>query len=159
MNPFLGLAVALMALGVVGSFAPMVPGALASIAGILVYWWSTGFTSPGLVFLAVFVALGGIAVVTDQFSGAIAAKYAGASARNSVFAGIVGILLLFVLGPIGIVIGVAGTVFLLEFREHREGDQSLKAAAYASIGVIGSGVIQFVLTLSLLLAFLIALVV
>lgn len=146
-----------MVLGVVGSFAPMIPGALLSIVGILVYWWSTGFTSPGLVFMTLFVVIGIIAVLADQLSGVLAAKYGGASTRNSVFAGIGGLILFFLLGPVGILIGVAGTVLLLELRENSDRDQSIKAAVYASMGVIGSSVIQFVVTLSLLTAFLISL--
>lgn len=135
----------------------MVPGALLSIAGILLYWWSTGYSSPGPVFLAIFVSIGIFAVLADHLSGVFAAKYGGASTRNSVLAGVAGLILFFVLGPIGILLGVAGTVFLLEFVENKDRERSLRAAAYASVGVIGSSIIQFVVTLSLLTAFLIAL--
>lgn len=153
------LAVVLMVLAVVGSVTPMVPGALLSIAGIVVYWWSTGFTRPGPVFLAGFLLAGTIAVLTDYFAGIVAAKAGGASTKTSVVAGLIGFLLLFVLGPIGILVGVAGTVLVREFLRTGDFEGSAKAAFYSTVGVLGSTLVQLIITLSLLAAFLIALLV
>lgn len=154
---FLGAALLLMIVGVVGSFAPLVPSGLLSIAGILVYWWSTGYTSPGPLFLLAFVAVGGFVVLVDWAAGAVAARVGGASTMHSLIGAVVGFLLFFVLGPLGIVLGVAGTVFVLEFYRGEKREQSAKAALYAVVGALGSSIVQFVLTLSLLIAFLVAL--
>lgn len=135
----------------------MVPGALLSIAGILVYWHGTGYTRPGSLFLAAFIFTGLFAVATDYLSGVVAAKMGGASSKTSIAAGIVGLLMFFLLGPLGILIGVAGTVFLRELLRTDDARGSAKAAVYSSIGVLGSSVVQFVITVSLLAAFLVAL--
>lgn len=152
-------AVLLMVAAVAGSLTPMVPGALLSILGILVYWYGTGFTRPDVWFLAAFILTGLVAVALDYLSGVVAAKIGGASTRNSLVAGIMGLLLFFVLGPIGILIGVAGTVLVLEYHATRDQGNSLKAAFYATLGVLGSAVVQLVITVSLLLTFLAALLI
>lgn len=159
MELFLIAAVALMVLGVIGSLTPMVPGALLSISGIIVYWHGTGYTRPDSIFLAAFMLTGLFAVATDYLAGIVSAKIGGASNRTSIAAGIAGLLLFFVLGPIGILVGVVGVVFAREFLRTDDFGGSLKSAVYSGIGVLGSSVVQFVITVSLLIAFLIALVV
>lgn len=156
---FTAAAIILMMLAVAGSFTPMVPGALLSIIGIGIYWYGTGFTKPGIWFLAAFVLTGMFAVATDYLAGVAAAKLGGATMRNSALAGIAGFLLFFVLGPAGILIGVAATVLLLEYYRTEDAEGSIKATAYASVGVLGSTAVQLVITVSLLLAFIIALLV
>ncbi len=159
MEFFTLLAILLMLLAVAGSFTPVLPGALLSIGGILVYWWSTGYTSPGTFFLTAFILTGLTAALVDYFGGALAARAGGASSRTSVAAGMAGMLLFFVAGPIGILAGIAGTVFLREYMRTGRREESLRAAAYSTAGVLGSAVVQFVVTVSLLLAFIIALMV
>ena len=151
---YLVLAVGLLVGGVIGSIAPMVPAGLLSIAGILVYWWHTGYTSPGPILLAAFLLVGGLVLLADWAGGAVAAKAGGASARNSVIGAVVGAGLFFVLGPLGIIVGLVGTVFALELRQGRETRESARAALFALVGALSSGAVQFVLTLGLLVAFL-----
>ncbi len=152
-------AIALMVLAVIGSITPMAPGALLSVAGILVYWYGTGFSRPDTWFLAAFILTGFFAAFMDYLSGVVAAKMGGASTKTSLAAGLVGIVLFFVMGPIGILLGVAGTVFLRHYLVTRDGKGSLRAATYSGVGVLGSVAIQLVVTVSLLTAFLVALLV
>jgi uncharacterized protein YqgC (DUF456 family) len=159
LSVFLVVALALLLGGVVGSFVPMVPAGLLSIGGVAVYWWSTGYVTPGPVVFAGFVAVGLLVVAVDYLAGAIAAKAGGASTLSSLAGAVVGFLLFFVLGPIGIVLGITATVFALELYRGRARSESLKAAAYALVGTLGSSVMQFVLTLSMLVAFLVLLIV
>lgn len=151
------VALGLLIAGVIGSITPMVPAGLLSIAGILVYWWSTGFTSPGTLFVAAFVFVGALVLVADYASGVVAARAGGATTRNSLLGAVVGFVLFFVLGPLGLVLGLAGTVFLLELYQGKQKAESARAAGYAVIGALGSGIVQFVLTFGLLIAFLIVL--
>lgn len=155
-----GGAVLMMIAAVAGSFLPLVPSGMLSVAGILVYWWGTGYTRPETWFLAGFIVVGLSAWAFDYLAGVISAKIGGASTWNSVAGGFVGFLLFFLgLGPLGLLIGVAGTVFALEMLRTDDAGASLKAGAYSALGVLGSSVVQFVLTFSLLLAFVIALLV
>ncbi len=155
---FLIIAILLMTAGIIGSLIPLIPGALFSIAGILVYWWSTGYTSPGTTFLTIFLIAGVFTILVDYFAGAIAAKAGGASNKNSILAGIAGLILLIILGPIGIIVGIGLTVFLLEFWRKGKTKPSLKAGIYATIGTLSSTLIQLLITLSLLVAFILALI-
>lgn len=151
-------AVLLMTLAVAGSLTPMVPGALLSVFGILVYWYGTGFTRPDTWFLSAFVLTGLFTVAFDYLSGIIAAKFGGASTKTSAAAGIAGFLLFFVLGPIGILIGITGTVLVREYLVAGDARKSLRAAVYSGVGVLGSAMVQFVITFTLLSSFIAVLI-
>lgn len=149
------VALAIVALGVVGSVAPLLPGALLSLAGVYVYWWGTGFAEPGPLVLAGFTLVALAAAVADYLGGAIAAGAGGASTGTMLAAGVAGVALFFVTGPVGILVGVAGTVFALEFHRHRDARHGARAAGYATLGMLGSMAMQLVVTLSMLAAFLV----
>lgn len=153
-DPFLAAAVALLILGVVGSVAPMIPGVLLSVVGVVLYWWSTGYASPGVVFVAVVVVIGAVAMLVDLLAGAIAARAGGASLRTTAMAALVSLLLFVFLGPVGIIVGVALTVFLVELYRTRQVGASGRASLYATAGLLASTAVQFVLTVSILLGFL-----
>lgn len=147
------VAVGLLVLGVVGSVVPALPGALLSIAGVLLYWWSTGYADPSTPVLVGFLVVGLLAAAVDYLGGAVAAGAGGASRWTVVAAGVVGFVLFFPLGPLGVIMGVAGTVFALEFRRHGDVRRGGRAAVYAVVGVLGSAVVQALLTASMLVAF------
>lgn len=146
--------VLLLFAGVVGSVLPGLPGAGFSLAGVLFFWWQSGFTRPGALVLAMLLGLGILALLADWFGGAAAAKAGGASTTTTVVAAIVGLLLLFVAGPLGVVLGIGGTVFALEYREKDDVDASLHAAAYTTVGMLASAAVQALLTGMLLVGML-----
>lgn len=150
------VAVGLLLAGVVGSVVPLVPGAGFSLAGIYIYWWTSGYTAPDPAILVAFTIVGLGAMAADQFGGAVAAGAGGASMRTTLVAGVVSVPLLFVAGPIGLVAGVAGTVFLAELYRTRSAGRSVRAGAFAALGVLGSAAVQLLVTLSLLAGFLLA---
>lgn len=149
------LALALVALGVVGSVVPLLPGAVLSAAGVLTYWWSTGYTEPSVPVLAVLLAVAAVALVADYGGGAIAAKAGGAPTTTSLLAGVVGLVLLVVLGPLGLLLGVVGTVFVLEVRRHGDATAGLRTAVLAAVGALASAVVQVLLTGAILVAVLV----
>jgi uncharacterized protein YqgC (DUF456 family) len=151
-------AVVLLLIGVIGSVTPMIPGAIASVLGVLVYWWSTGYTEPGVLFVTGTVIVGVAAVLVDYFAGAISAKAGGASNMGTVAAAIAGLLLFFVAGPIGVIVGVAGAVFLVEFYRTQRMEESAAAALYATAGLLASTVVQLLITVTILVGFVIAVV-
>ncbi|EMA42178.1 hypothetical protein C448_11626 [Halococcus morrhuae DSM 1307] len=143
---------ALLVVGVVGSVVPLVPGTLSSLVGVYLYWWTSGYTDPGPLLLAALTVVGVLALVADYFGGAVSARAGGASMVTTTLAAIVGIALFFVVGPLGIVLGVAGTVFVVEFYRHRDPERSLRAALYAAVGVLASTVVQLLVTVTMLVA-------
>lgn len=148
------VAIGLLVLGVVGSVVPALPGALLSLSGVLLYWWSTAFTEPSVPVLAAFVVVGVLAAAVDYFGGAIAAGLGGASRSTVLVAVFVGVALFFVTGPVGAVLGLTATVFVLEFRRAGDAKASGRAALYTAVGVLGSAVVQLLLTGAMLVAFL-----
>ncbi|HET7323761.1 MAG TPA: DUF456 domain-containing protein [Halococcus sp.] len=150
------VAVALLVLGVLGSVVPLLPGPLLSLAGVYCYWWQSGYAEPGLVLLAVLTFIGLLAIATNYLAGAVSARAGGASSATAILAAVVGIVLFFITGtgPLGLVVGVVVTVFVVEFARHRDPERSAKTAVYTAIGMFASMVFQFLLTLSMLVALL-----
>lgn len=152
-DAFTVVAFVLLLLGVVGTVVPLVPGAVLSLAGIYLYWWSTGYASPGVLLLAAFTVVGLAALLLDYFAGALSARAGGASMSTTIAAAVVGVVLFFVAGPLGVLVGVAATVFGVEFYRNRDAAQGAKSALYATVGMLASVVVQFLLTASMLAAF------
>lgn len=148
------VAFGLLVAGVVGSVVPLVPGTLSSLAGVYVYWWASGYTVPTPFVLAGLTLIGLVALAADYFSGPIAARAGGASLTTTALAAIVGFVLFFVVGPVGILLGIAGTVFAVEFSRSEDLDASLRTAGYATVGVLASSAIQLVLTTAMLVVML-----
>lgn len=145
------LAFALLAGGVVGTLVPLVPGGVLSLSGLYLYWWHSGFTTPGRVWLAVLTVLALVAVLVEFFGGSIAARAGGASWTTTAAAAIVGIALMVVTGPLGLLVGLFGTVFGLEYFRDGEFDASVRSALYTTVGILASTAVQFLLTLTVLL--------
>ena len=145
------LAVALLVAGVVGSVVPVVPGAVLSLSGVYVYWWTTG--EPGTLALAAFTLIGLLVIVVDYFAGAISAKAGGASWLATLLGSVAAAATLFVVGPLGALVAVAVTIFLVEAYRGKSRSAGAKAALYATVGMLGSTFMQVVLTTALLVSF------
>lgn len=151
------VAVLLLVAGVIGSFLPLVPGGGLSIGGVGYYWYLTG--EPGTLALVVMVGLGLLAIAFDWLGSALAANVGGASLRTTALVALVTIPLLFVLGPLGLLVGTAGTVFVLEYHRHGDVELSLRTAVYATVGLLASTAMQALVTASVLVIFLVAVLV
>ncbi len=150
------VAIALLVAGIVGTLVPLVPGGLLSLSGVSLYWWNSGFAEPGTITLVVLTTLGVLTLLVEFFGGSIAAKAGGASWGTTAAAAGVGIVLMIVTGPIGLLVGLFGTVFVLEFARNGEFDRSTRSAAYATVGMLASTAAQALLTTTILLGFLVA---
>lgn len=152
-TPFLVVTLALLCAGVVGALVPFVPGALLSLCGVLLYWWASGFTTPGLVALAAFLTLVVAALLVDLFGGAIAANQGGASTTTVIAAVVASLVLALVTGPVGILVGIPLVVFLVEFYRRGESGQATRAALVTTVGLFASNVVQALLMLAVLVGF------
>ena len=149
------VALSLLALGVVGSAIPSVPGPLASLAGVLAYALGGG-TAVGTVVLGALVVVGVVAVLADWLAGTVAAKYGGASWTASLLGAVVGFVAFLATGPIGFIVGLAGTIFLVE-AYRGTARNATRAAAYSTLGALGSVVVQVMLAFGMLATFAVAL--
>lgn len=148
------VAVGLLVAGVLASFVPLAPGALLSLAGIYLYWWASGYTEPGTVFLVGATLLGLFALTLDYLASALSTRVSGASWKTTAIAAAVGVSLLFLTGPIGAVVGVVLAVFALEFERSGEFEKSIRIAGYTLVGLLLSKGLQVILTTGLLVGFL-----
>ncbi len=140
------VALTLLVGGVLGSVLPLLPGPLLSVTGVLTYWYSTGYTRPGVLAVGGLVGIGLVAFVFDLVAEVVSAKAGGASTGTALLAGGVGIVLAFMAGPLGLLVGIAGTVFLLEYREHGDPEVGLRTAGYTTVGVLTSAAVQVLVT-------------
>lgn len=150
------VAIALLVGGVVGTVVPLVPGGLLSVVGVLLYWWNSGFTEPGTVSLIVLASLGVLTLLVEFFGGSMAARAGGASWTTTGAAAVVGIVLMILTGPLGLLVGLFGTVFLLEYARGGDIDGSTRSAFYATVGILASTATQVLLTTAILFGFLVA---
>jgi uncharacterized protein YqgC (DUF456 family) len=145
-------AVCLAAIGVAGALLPLLPGPLLSVGAVVLYWWGTGYTDPGPVVLGGFLLVGIVALVADVLGGAVGASLGGGGRWAMVLAAIAGLVLIPVAGPFGVLLGVAGVTFVVAYRETADVSAGVRAAAGATLGLLASVLVQFVLTLGMFFA-------
>jgi uncharacterized protein YqgC (DUF456 family) len=146
------LAFLVLAGAIASAFLPGVPTGLVSLVGVGLYWWGTGFSEPGPLLLVTLVALCLLMVAADWLGGLVAAKVGGASTVTTLVAGGVGLALLFVTGPVGMILGSAAVVFALEYRTHRDVGTGVKAAGAYVLGFFASAIVQALLAFSVLVS-------
>jgi hypothetical protein len=106
MDPTLAwiLAIALIAIGVVGVVLPAVPGVIAVFGGMLLAAWIDGFTRIGVPTLVILGVLTALVFAADILGGLIGARRVGAS-RQALAGAALGALAALPLGLAGLVLG------------------------------------------------------
>lgn len=146
------LAVLVLAGAIASAFLPGVPAGLVSLVGVGLYWWGSGFAEPGTLVLVTLVALCLLMMAADWLGGLVAARVGGASTVTTLVAGGVGLALLLITGPIGMILGSAAVVFALEYRKHRDASAGATAAGAYVVGFFASAIVQALLAFSVLLS-------
>ncbi len=131
--------------GFIGTIFPVLPGTILILCGFLVYGLITGFAdlSPGF-----YVGQGilvGVSYLIDFLATAFGVKMYGGS-RAAAWGAVLGSLLIFVIGPIGILIGpllgaIAGELIMGE-----EIRQALQSGFGSFLGFIGGALAKVVLS-------------
>ncbi|WP_049901254.1 DUF456 domain-containing protein [Natrinema sp. J7-1] len=155
-DAILVVAIALLVGAIVGAAVPMVPSGLLSLAGLIVYWVGAGAAELSALTFAVLVLIAVVTALVEFFGGSIAARAGGASWLTPAVAAVVGIVLMLATGPLGLLAGLFGTVFALEFVRQGELEGSARSAAYTTVGALASTAVQVLLTATILLGFVIA---
>jgi len=130
------LALVLVTAGVVVVPIRRVPGSLVSLAGVYLYWFHTGYAKPSVPLLVGLTAVGVAAFAGETFRSVAADSVSGPSTISALAAGVVGLTLFAFVGPGVALLGVLGTVFLLEYRRSKR----LGAASVAALTVVLSTV-------------------
>jgi len=155
-DPFLAAAVGLLLAGVVGVAVPVLPGPLLSTGGVLLYWWSTNYAEPSVAVVGGLTLVGVFAAVVDVGAEYLGARAGGASTLSSAFGAVVGVALLVVVGPSGLLVGVVVTVVVVEVYRGASLREGVRAAAVAVVAALAAGLVQAALALMMLVVFLLA---
>ena len=108
----------MIVIGFIGTFLPVLPGTVLIYCGFLVYGIMTGFESLGWLFYFGQLVLVGLSYLVDFLASAYGVKFYGGS-KAAVWGALLGSLLIFVIGPIGLLVGplagaIAGEVIMGE---------------------------------------------
>lgn len=176
-GPLLVLTLIVMALGLLGSVLPGLPGVTLIFLSALVYAIFTDFRTVGAAILVLLFVFAAIAFVADFVATSYGARRFGASnwgTAGGAIGGIVGALIgLFFLGIgslFGLILGTIAGVFLGEYlrRERQEpGEQpsgrgdwrrASRAAGGVFVGYLASAIVQGLLGLASVVVFVLALI-
>lgn len=129
----------LIILGGIGSVLPILPGPPLSYGGLLLYAWYTDFEKIPPTALVIFGVLTLLTFIVDLFAPALGAKGYKAS-RYGVLGSMIGAFAgIFVLGPLGIIIGPFIGGFIGEMIHAQNMENATKVAWGSFVGfVIGS---------------------
>ncbi len=153
-DPLFWLAIALLVAGIPASFLPVVPGSALTVAGLLVHWFGVG-TVPTPIMIGLLVLVF-VVFVLDFLAGVLAARAGGASWATAGAGLVVGLVLSIVLTPIGLVVGLAGTVFVVELVNGRSVEDSGRAAVYTTVATLASNVVEALVSVGVLVVVLLA---
>lgn len=148
------LAYLAMAVGLVGTFAPLLPGAVLIWFGALAWAWADGFERVGWPTLLVLAVLVAASMAADVALTAFGAAKGGASWQGmlaAALAAIVGFILFNFLGAIlGCLLG------LLAWETYRRGGdwrQAWKSSGGAILGYVASSAVRFAIGVVMLVIF------
>jgi uncharacterized protein YqgC (DUF456 family) len=137
----------LIALGFIGSFAPVIPGPISAWFGLLILY-QTSFLTPDWLFLGGTLAIAILVFVLDYFIPIIGTKKMGGT-KSGVMGATLGLLLgMFTLGPLGLLIGPFAGAFVGELiNDANDFHTALKAAIGSLIGFMTGVFLKFSVTL------------
>lgn len=138
------LSIALMALGVLGTVLPALPGTILVLAGVVVGAWIDGFVRVSGWTVGVLACLAILAWVTDYVAALLGARKAGASPLAlagaavgtvlGIFTGLIGLLFMPLVGA------MAG-----EYWARRDADRATRVGIATWIGLLVGTIVKVVL--------------
>ena len=176
-GPLLIVTLIAMAVGLLGSVLPGLPGVTLIFLSALVYAISTDFRTVGVAILVVLFVFAAIAFVADFVATSYGARRFGASnwgtvggAVGGIVGALVGLLFLGIGSLFGLILGTIAGVFLGEYlRRERQGPgeqpssrsdwrRASRAAGGVFVGYLASAIVQGLLGLASVVVFVLALI-
>ncbi len=145
----------IIALGVAGTIFPVLPGTILILCGFIVYGLIAGFAGMGLYFFIGQAMLIGLSYLIDFIATAMGVKvYGGSSA--AIWGAMIGVLAIFVIGPIGILVGPLVGAIMGELIMGKELKASMKAGFGSFVGFLLGSLAKLVIATIMIIWFLIA---
>lgn len=147
------VAMAMIVLGVLGTFIPGIPGPIAVFAGMLLAAWIDHFSRVGWVALVVLGALTAAALAIDTVASVVGARRVGAS-RPALIGALVGTLVGLFFGFVGILVApfVGAVIGELSSRPHLP--SAVRVGVGTWIGLAVGAFAKIVIVLAMLALFL-----
>ncbi len=139
------LAAPVIAIGMAGTILPVLPGTVMIFAGFIIYGLIAGFEGMGWYFFIGQAALIALSYLVDFIATALGVKMYGGS-KAAIWGAVVGSLLIFVIGPIGLLIGPLIGAILGELLMGEELRQSMRAGFGSFLGLIGGSLAKLVIS-------------
>ena len=146
------LALLLVAIGIIGSVLPMLPGVPLVFAGMLLAAWHGDFARVGILSMVIIGAIGVFAWAVDFFASIVTAKKVGASKNALIGAGLGAVLGIFA-GLPGLILGPAIGAVIGELTAHSNKTKATVVGVAAGLGFVLAMVIKLLLILVMLAIF------
>ncbi|MFH1354124.1 MAG: DUF456 domain-containing protein [bacterium] len=142
--------------GLAGIFIPILPGVGLVFLGILIYAVATNFASISTATIIIFGVVAILAWLIEYIGAAIGVR-AGGGGKFAMIGLIIGALLGFIsAGPVGILAGMLLGSFLGATYEGSSTNKASRAALFSVLGLLGAKVLQLLLAVGIIVAFLAA---
>jgi len=137
----------LMLVGLIGVFAPVLPGIPLAWLGFFIYAIGTGFERISIPTVIVFFVLGALIMLLDLFVQMLGAKKFGGS-KYGILGAFIGLIVgIIAFGFWGIIIGPFIGAFSFEFIARRQLKGALKPAVGTFVGFIAGALIKVIFIL------------
>ena len=146
------LALLLVAVGIIGSVLPMLPGVPLVFAGLLLAAWNGDFARVSILSMVIIGAIGVLAWAVDFFASIVTAKKVGASKNALIGAGLGAVLGIFA-GLPGLILGPAIGAVIGELTTHSNKTKATVVGVAAGLGFVLAMVIKLLLILVMLAIF------
>jgi len=146
---------AFLLVGLVGSIVPGLPGIGFVFAGILFYALVSGFAEIAPVTVIIFGLVSLAAWLAAYFGSVIGAK-AGGGRKLAIIGSITGAVIGITTGPGGLLAGAFIGSFIGSLIEGQSHQKAIKVALLSTIGVIGANLMQLLLSVIMVIAFLLS---
>ncbi|WP_457573719.1 DUF456 domain-containing protein [Desulfolithobacter sp.] len=130
--------------GFVGVLLPVLPGTVMIFCGFLLYGFITGFDGLPLSFFIGQLTLVGLSYLVDFLATALGVRMYGGS-KAAAWGAVLGSLLVFVIGPLGILVGPLLGAIAGELLMGEEVRQALHAGLGSFLGFIGGTLAKLVI--------------
>lgn len=143
------LAIALMAVGLLGTVLPALPGVILVLAGVIVGAWIDDFTRVPVWVVALLVVIAVIAWVTDYVATVLGAKKAGAS-KLALVGAAVGTILGLLMGLIGVLFMPLVGAAVGQYLSEKNSKNAAKVGIATWIGLLVGTVVKLALVFAML---------
>ena len=139
------LATLMIVVGFIGTLLPVLPGTVLIYAGFLIYGLITGFDSLGWPFYLGELVLVGLSYLIDFMASAYGVKFYGGS-KAAIWGALLGSLLIFVIGPVGLLVGPLLGAVVGELIAGNELRRACNAGFGTFVGLLGGTALKLVIS-------------